>query len=308
MSGISGLNNKTKLDSNNKLENTRDDEQNRNGLVERSMKSIKSFPGRVARRTIKGIKRFPGGAARATRRYLNGIAGKKPIRSMAKGVGKGVGKVALKGAVGAVGAGLGLASGVATGDFNKAIQNSITGATGGYKFAGNIGNNLSNLDKSVKDTLSVDGVAEAYYGKDDYKEQQIQKNIKNMQKDYDLKMALNKEFGYKKAKEVRNEILPDCVRYGLTDEKDIMTVAKMNGSVIDGVKVSKEDAIRSVIEVNDIGKNVEKLQAKDSDDLDKTLMYKAKRDKRIQNDEQAQRVVKRTRALMNEASNIKYKL
>ena len=316
MSGMSGLNNNNMLESN---RNTlKDTEENKNGLLKRTMNGIKGFPGNavsatkrsakdLSKRTINGIKRFPGGAVRATKRYSRGILGKNPTRKL-KGAGKGIGKVALKGAVGAVGAGLGLATGVATGDFNKAVQNSIAGATGGYKFAGNIGNSLSDINKNVTDALSVDGVAEAYYGKDDYKEKQIQENIKNMQKDYDLKMALDKEFGSKKAKEVRNEILPDCVRYGLTDEKDIMTVAKMNGSIVDGVKVSKEDAIRSVIEVNDIGKNVGKLQAKDSDDLDKTLMYRAKKDKRIQNEEQAQKVVKRTRALMNEASNIKYKL
>ena len=251
------------------------------------------------------VKRLMKGAGRAGRHYTRGILNKKPIRKFSKGAVK----VAAKVAVGGAGVGLGLAAGVASGDLSNAMKYSIAGGVGGYALAGNLGNKAVNAEARVKDALSVDGTAQAFYGEEAYKQKQIEKNIKEAKKDGNIKMALEDKYGYERAREIRNDILPDCVRYGLADINDIMTVAEMEGTNVGGRTVSREDAIRSVIEVNDMGKNTGKLSAKDSEDLDKTLINRARKNKKVKDDDaQAKRVAARTRELMDQASRIKYKM
>ena len=255
------------------------------------------------KRLVNGFNKSQFG--KAARHYVRGIANKKPIRKLAKGTLK----VASKGAVGAVGAGLGLAFGVASGDLSNVMKYSIAGGVGGYGLAGNLGNTVYNAATGVKDALSVEGTAQAFYGEEKYNQKQIEKNIKEAKKDEKIKMALEDKFGYERGKEIRDIVLPDCIRYGLTDINDIMTVAKMEGTNVGGRTVSREDAIRSVIQVNDMGKNTSKLGAKDSEDLDNTLVNRAKKNKKVKDDEaQAKRVAARTRELMDQASRIKYKM
>lgn len=287
-------NNREKLDKDNlELKNNEDNREINNGIEKEES---------WTQRKIRGINKASDRIRllRAGRHYMRGIANKKPIRRLAKSVGKSVGKAG----VGIVGTGLGLAAGMASGDATKAAQYAIAGGTGGYKVAGNLENDAS----KIKSALSVEGTAKAYYGEEEYKKKQIQRNIENAKKDNKLKQVLDSEFGYERAREIREQVLPDCINYGLTDYKDIITVAKMDGVVVDGRKINKEDAIRSVIQINNFGKNTEKLGAKDSEDLDKTLINRALKNSRVTSDEQAKKVAKRTRQLMDTASKIKYKL
>ena len=55
-----------------------------------------------------------------------------------------------------------------------------------------------------------------------------------------MQNALENNFGKEKAKELKKTVLPDCVRYGIEEPKDIVTVAKLCDEGVD-----KMDAIRA---------------------------------------------------------------
>ena len=202
-------------------------------------------------------------------------------------------------ATGAAAASIGLAAGMVSGDPTKAVQYTTAAALGGYKLGS------STVDKTTG-ALSVDGTKEvleqSYYGEEEYKERQIQRNIKEAQKDFEIQNVLEDKFGKEKAKELRKTVLPDCVRYGITKPKDIAAVAKLEERGVD-----RHDAMQAAISVNEYGKNTFKIGAKDSEDLDKTLFNKAKKNKRVKTDEEAKQIAVDSRKLMDEYSKIKYK-
>ena len=65
--------------------------------------------------------------------------------------------------------------------------------------------------------------------------------------------------------------------------------------------------MQEAISFNEYGKNTFKIGAKDSEDLDKTLFNKAKKNKRVKTDEEAKQISVDSRKLMDEYSKIKYK-
>ena len=202
-------------------------------------------------------------------------------------------------ATGAAAASIGLATGIVSGDPTKAVQYTTAAALGGYKLGGSAVN-------TAADALRVDGtkevLEESYYGEGEYKERQIQKNIKEAQKDFEMRNVLEDKFGKEKAKELNKTVVPECVRYGITEPKDIAAVAKMQEQGTD-----KYDAMQAAISVNEYGKNTNKISAKDSDDLDKTLFNKARKNKRVKTDEEASQIAENSRKLMDEYSKIKFK-
>lgn len=202
-------------------------------------------------------------------------------------------------ATGAAAASIGLAAGVVSGDPTKAVQYTAGAALGGYKFGGSIIDGATN-------TFGVDGTGEilekAYYGEEEYKERQIQKNIREAQKDFNMQSVLEDKFGKERVKELNKTVVPECVRYGISNPKDIVAVTKLQDEGIDKYK-----AMQAAISVNEYGKNTSKLGAKDSEDLDKTLFNRAKKNSKINSDEEANQVAKDTRNLMNRFSDIKYK-
>lgn len=202
-------------------------------------------------------------------------------------------------AAGTAAASIGLAAGVVSGDPTKAVQYTAAAAAGGFKIGSGVADKATNA-------LSVDGTKNTFdkelLGSEQYKQTQIQKNIKEAQNDFDMQNELESEFGTKKAKEIRKTVLPECVRYGINTPKDVVAVAKLEEQ-----GVGKYDAMQAAISVNEYGKNTSKLGAKDSDDLNKTLVNRAKKNKRLKNEEEVNKTAARTRELMDRYSNIKFK-
>lgn len=279
-------------------ENNVNNLENRDNNTKRNVVGkAKNFANKKIRNAKNNILKKP--TVKAIRHYTRGIANKKPINKLAKKavkVGTGVALGSLTGVIG-------FSAGMATGDLSKAIQYTTASAVGGYKMgSANIPEGISNVASNTRDALKVDGTSEVYYGKEEYKEKQIQKNIKEVQKNYDLINKLEKDFGIEEAKNIKENIVPDCVRYGITDANDISAIAHMEKEGID-----RKQAIAVANDVNSIGKSTAKLGAKDSEDLNKTLVNRFKAHNNVKNDAQAENLSIRTRKLMDKYSKIKYK-
>ncbi len=202
-------------------------------------------------------------------------------------------------ATGAVAASLGLATGIVSGDLTKTAQYTTAAALGGSKLG------ETTLDTATN-ALSVEGTKEefenSFYGKEGNKERQIQKNIKEAQRNFEIQNALENNFGKEKAKELKKTVLPDCVRYGIEEPKDIVTVAKLCDEGVD-----KMDAIRAADGAKKHG-DTYKLDAEKSDNLDKTLLRKARKNKNVKNEEQARRLATDSRNMMDRFTKIRSKI
>ena len=172
----------------------------------------------------------------------------------------------------------------------------------------------------------------AYYG-DNYDQHVIDKKIKEIQSDYDNKQKVEDKFnGDKKlAKEFMNDVVPEYAQYGITEMKDIFA-----GEELVKGGASRDMAIKVASTVNEYGKNTSKLGAKDSEDLDKTIFNRTRRqynakssaeiaekygkdDNKLSSEQlrekerevskmnQAKNLATQTRDLMNKYSGIKYK-
>lgn len=258
------------------------------GMPKRTINKAKSIKN-------KALKTPTG---RAVKYYAKGVLNKKPFSK----IGKAGIKTATGALTGAAAGTMGLAIGMATGDISKAIQYTGASAISGYKLGTGIPTGVKNVTGNIKDAFTVEGTTEAYYGAEEYKERQVRKQIKEKQKDYELKTQLEKDFDKEEVKNIRENILPDCVKYGITDNKDISAIAKMEK---EGIR--REQAIAVATDVNSIGKNTHKLGAKDSEDLNKTLFNRFKANKNIRNDEQAKERANTTRNLMDTYSKLKFK-
>lgn len=262
-----------------------------NKYVAGATRKLKNIPNRsrIARAGIEASRYYARGMKN---KLSNKIKNGHPVKSAIKTAG-GI-------ATGTAAASLGLAAGIVSGDPSKAAQYIATGALGGYKFGGEIVNGVSNA-VNVEGTKAT--FERAYYGEEEYKERQIQKNIREAQKDVEIQNILEKRLGSReKAKEAIKNVVPDCVRYGVTEADDIAAVAKLQE-----MGIEKNKAIRTAISVNEYGKNTSKIGAKDSEDLDKTLINRVKKNKNVK-EENVEQVAKDTRELMDMYSDIKYKI
>lgn len=145
-------------------------------------------------------------------------------------------------------------------------------------------------------------IKEISYGDERYKEEKIRQNIKSAKRDGEVLNQIEKTFGKERMKEIKNEIVPDCVRYGIDDPKDIVTVAKLCDDGID-----KMDAIRAAKSANEYG-DTYKMGAKESEELDKTLLKKARKNKNVQNEEQAVMLAQNSRDIMDRYTKMKSKI
>ena len=145
-------------------------------------------------------------------------------------------------------------------------------------------------------------IKEISYGDERYKEEKIKQNIKSAKRDGEVLNQIEKTFGKKRTKEIKNEIIPDCVRYGIDDPKDIVTIAKLYDDGVD-----KMDAIRAAKSANEFG-NTYKMGAKESEDLDNTLLNRARKNKNVKTEEQAKTLAKNSRDIMDRFTKMKDKI
>lgn len=232
-----------------------------------------------------------GMANKISKKFKNGNWGRKAIRM--------VGGAAL----GATAAGIGLTAGIASGDPSKAFQYTTGAALGGYTLG-------SGTVNKAADVLSVEGTKEAFeknfYGEEEYNERQIQNNIKTAKKDWETQQYFERKFGSSdKAKELMNsETFEKCIRNGLKDPKEIYAIHKMK----EENNINDEKAIAVALTAKDYvkDKNTNRLGAKEDEELNKTLLNRAKNNKYIHTDEEAEKIGKETRKLMNSWSKFKF--
>lgn len=288
-------------------------------IAGKTIGKVKKLPqhSRLVNAGVKGIKKS---ANTVGNRIGNRIKDYNPAKS-ALNVAKVGAKAVTGGTVGLVG---GTIAGIASGDASKAVQYATAGALGGYKVADSIG---TSVGKNFSDSGFKEAAIEGYYG-DDYDQHLINKKIKEMQSDYDINQKVLRKFdGDKvKAKDFMNDVVPEYVNYGVTEMKDIMAAYELEKDGVD-----RRMAISVASTVNEFGKNTSKLGAKDSEDLDKTILnrtrnrYAAKtaeqiekltkegkltiQQKEIETKKlhESQKVAKNTRDLMNKYSKIKFK-
>ena len=278
---------------------------------------------------IRAIKRIP--PSRFVNAGLKGI--KKSTNTMANRLGNSIrefnpGKAAWNitktGVKAAVGGGTGLVAGslagIASGDPSKAVQYATAGAMGGYKLADGIDNKIS--DDLFSNTGFKEAFTKEYYG-DDYDQHMINKKVNEIQSNYDNKQKVLDKFDGDKdsAKKFMNSVVPEYVQYGITDMNDIFAGEELVKS-----GTSRDMAIKVASTVNEYGKNTSRLGAKDSEDLNKTILNRTrkqfnakstqeidkiedKQQKEAENTKlrQAQNLANQTRELMNKYSGTKYK-
>jgi len=181
----------------------------------------------------------------------------KPLRSLARGVAGAAGAATAMTAAGLVG--------ITSGDPSKAAQYMTGAALGGYKFAKGFGDKAADIGENIKE--DTDTFKQAALPEEDVKEEQIQENIKESRNNMKLQRELAKRTGgMTEAKEAMDEVGDACVRYGLSDARDIATAYELNKN-----GYGTEDAIKTVKAVKDYGKNTSKLGHKDREDFKKTI-------------------------------------
>lgn len=250
--------------------------------VGKAARKIKNKP--AVRATSAAAKFYAKGMKQ---KMVNAAKNAHPIR-MAAGL-----------AAGAAATTIGIAAGVASGDINNVGKYAILGATSGNKFGQSVASGIGN-------TLSVEGTRQefenTYYGEAEANNRRMQKEIREKQKDYELNQYLEKKLGSKEAaqKAIRENV-PEYMKYGIKDKKDMYAIMQLEKQ-----GVNRDRAISIASYVNDYGKNTNNLGYKDSDDLNKTIKERAKKNERIKN-EDVDRATVETRKLMDEYSKIKYK-
>ena len=182
---------------------------------------------------------------------------KKPLRSFARGVAGAAGAATAMTAAGLVG--------ITSGDPSKAAQYMTGAALGGYKFAKGFGDKAADIGENIKEDAKI--FKQAALPEEDIKKEQIQANIKEARNNMKLQRELAKRTGgITEAKEAMDEVGDQCVRYGLSDARDIATAYELNKNGYE-----TEDAIKTVKAVKDYGKNTSKLGHKDREDFKKTI-------------------------------------
>lgn len=234
--------------------------------VKNGVKTVaKKIPG--AKPLVRGVKNSRAWEATkaASKFYARGMANKltNKVRNMHP-VKSGI-RMAGGAALGSATAAIGLAAGIASGDPSKTFQYTTAAALGGYKLG-------SSATNKVEDNLNISGVKENfeknYYGKEEYKERQIQKNIRMAQHDLELKQSLEDKLGKEEAKKYMSEAVPEYTRYGISDKKTIVAMAQMEKAGMDRKKAMSAALISDKYLK---GKDSTSLGKKEEDEFKKTI-------------------------------------
>ena len=215
--------------------------------------------------TVNEKKGFKNAIGRTAKFYGRGMVNKLANKGRNMHMGRKAIRMAGGAALGATTAAMGLAAGIASGDPSKAFQYTTAAALGGYKLG-------SGTTNKVIDDLKVDGVKETfeknYYGKEEYKERQIQKNIRMAQHDLELRQSLEDKFGKEEAKKYIDEAVPEYTRYGINDNKTIVAMAQMEKAGMDRKKAMSAALISDKYLK---GKDSTSLGKKEEDEFKKTI-------------------------------------
>lgn len=288
----------TYLDDEENRQEDGNDEQNKAGTAEQNTQDAKSKSG-------KGLKKALG---RTARYFAHGVANNMVNKARNAQLGRKAIRMAGGAAVGVAAGTVGLATGIVSGDASKAFQYSAAGVAGGYKLgSGTTGRVISGATGVIR-TFKVDGTIDTfkkdYYGKEEYKERQIQKNIREQQRNFELRMALEEKLGSKEAaKKCIEEDLPEYTRYGIDDKNTIVAMAKMQKEN----NIDRRKAISAAL-ISDKyikGKDSNSLSKKQSDEFEKTINRDG--EKRNLKGAQLEKFSKDIIGTVNKLDSIRYK-
>lgn len=269
-----------------KLENTKSN--NTNPIIRTSQRSNSNNIRTPAKRSV--IRGFKGVGNRIRMQSANQHYGK---RLLSAGTG-------LAGAaVAATAAGL---VGITSGDPAKAIQGMSAAGLGGYSLGKRIPSGIQNQYGNAKEYAT--SFKEGYYTDEEYKAKQQAKAFKEMKKDINFENDVGRVLENKElAREAIETVGEDCAKYGLTDANDVAaTYQAYNESN------NMQDALRQVKLAKRYGKDTSDLGAKDSKDLNETIMQRIRKNSRDNiSEKEVMEHAKQIRSKMDSSSKILFK-
>ena len=282
----------------------KDDNANPSSEIDESSSGESSLDTNQGNKSKGSLRKAIG---RSARYYGRGMANKVSNKLRSSHPGRRAIRMAGGAVLGATAGTIGLAAGIASGDPSKAFQFTTAGIAGGYK-AGSAGvNNISNKVSNIPKALGVEGTGgvfkENYYGKDQYREKQIQQDIRQKQNDLELRWKLEDKLKSKDAADrYMKEALPEVTRYGDFDNKTIVAMAQMEA---EGIKRNETIAAALISERDLSGKDSNNLGDKAATEFEKTMKRKGK--ERGLDGDNLDRFVKKSVGNINKLDKFRYK-
>ena len=192
-----------------------------------------------------------------------------------------VGKTALRFAAGATLGGaagtIGVAAGIASGDISNAVQYGAAGLGAGV-YAGSKATDLvTNTAGYTKEKLdgaqnwisdTKDDMQREYYGEEEYKQRQQEKQIKEWKKDRENRQKLEDKMGIDNAKEMyESGEIDDYLKYGVDDASDMIAIHELQE---ENIAENREQAVAVHKYAQRTG-DTSKMKKKDKDEWKNTF-------------------------------------
>lgn len=205
------------------------------------------------------------------------------LRKMGRRAGRrlaNVGKGTIRMAGGVAGATftgtIGVAAGIASGDPSNALQYGLAGAgagaMAGTKATGGAINAASDALRNSNQGEIMTAMEEAYYGEDEYRQKQLEKQLKQWKKDSDKREKLQKIVGTETADEMySNGEIDEYLKHNIDNIEDIAAIHELqkNDELISG----RDEAIAIHKNAKTIG-DTTKMKKKDREEWQSTLKDK----------------------------------
>ena len=179
-----------------------------------------------------------------------------------------MGKVAVGATMGAIAGTAGVAAGIASGDISNAVKYGMAGAGTGMATGTKLAESAENRFQGSGQHEIMDAMKESYYGEEEYKEKQKDKQIKQMMKNQEMKQQLSNNVGEKTAKEMyKNGDVEKMLRLGISDTTDMAAIHKLQEENI----VDNFDQAVGVHKYAQRMGDTTKMKKKDRDEWNNTL-------------------------------------
>ena len=179
-----------------------------------------------------------------------------------------MGKVAVGATMGAIAGTAGVAAGIASGDISNAVKYGMAGAGTGMATGTKLAESAEKRFQGSGQHEIMDAMKESYYGEEEYKEKQKDKQIKQMMKNQEMKQQLSNNVGEKTAKEMyKNGDVEKMLRLGISDTTDMAAIHKLQEENI----VDNFDQAVGVHKYAQRMGDTTKMKKKDRDEWNNTL-------------------------------------
>lgn len=235
------------------------------------------------------------------------------LRKMGRRAGRGlanVGKRTIRmagGVAGATFAGtIGVAAGIASGDPSNALQYGLAGAgagaMAGAKVTGGAINAASDALRNSKQGEIMNAMKEAYYGEEEYKQKQLEKQIKQWKKDDNKREQLQKIVGTETADEMYSSgEIDEYLKHNIDNIEDMATIHELQKN--EEMIKSREEAI-AVHKYAKVAGDTTSMKAKDRKEWAAT--YKERFMEAGLSEDRADEESKKTLKKLDAYNNIKF--